>query len=105
MRGRFEWMLRRPPQPSPTIGQCIHGGLGWLEVECNRCRTPGKPATRCNPPAAGYFNLETRGRTEMSVLREGPLRAARARDQADGDERDHNVSVDARRKAVNLPVR
>jgi len=28
-----------PAQPSPNIGQCIHGGLGWLEVECNRCKT------------------------------------------------------------------
>jgi len=28
-----------PAQPSPTIGQCIHGGLGWLEVECTRCKT------------------------------------------------------------------
>jgi hypothetical protein len=27
-----------PAQPSPTIGQCIHGGLGWLEAECNRCK-------------------------------------------------------------------
>jgi hypothetical protein len=26
-------------QPSPTIGQCINGGLGWLEVECKRCKT------------------------------------------------------------------
>jgi hypothetical protein len=26
-------------QPSPTIAQCLNGGLGWLEVECNRCRT------------------------------------------------------------------
>jgi len=38
------WSLRMegyggPAQPSPTIGQCIGGGLGWLEVECNRCRT------------------------------------------------------------------
>ena len=24
-------------QPSPTIGQCLNGGLGWLEVECRRC--------------------------------------------------------------------
>jgi hypothetical protein len=23
----------------PTIGQCLNGGLGWLEVECNRCKT------------------------------------------------------------------
>ena len=28
-----------PAQPSPTIGQCLHGGLGWLEIECNRCKT------------------------------------------------------------------
>jgi hypothetical protein len=28
-----------PAQPSPTIGQCINGDLGWLEVECNRCKT------------------------------------------------------------------
>jgi hypothetical protein len=28
-----------PAQPSPTIGQCINGGYGWLEVECNRCKT------------------------------------------------------------------
>lgn len=27
-----------PAQPSPTIGQCINGGLGWLEVECSRCK-------------------------------------------------------------------
>jgi hypothetical protein len=31
--------LRRPAQPSPTIAQCLNGGLGWLEVECNRCKT------------------------------------------------------------------
>jgi hypothetical protein len=28
-----------PARPSPTIGQCLNGGLGWLEVECNRCNT------------------------------------------------------------------
>ena len=38
------WSLRMegyggPAQPSPTIGQCINGGLGWLEVECVRCKT------------------------------------------------------------------
>jgi hypothetical protein len=26
-----------PAQPSPTIGQCINGGYGWLEVKCHRC--------------------------------------------------------------------
>jgi hypothetical protein len=38
------WSLRMegfggPAQPSPTIGQCLNGGLSWLEVECNRCKT------------------------------------------------------------------
>jgi hypothetical protein len=38
------WSIRMegyggPAQPSPTIGQCLNGGLGWLEVECNRCKT------------------------------------------------------------------
>ena len=35
------WSIRMeayggPAQPSPTITQCLNGGLGWLEVECNR---------------------------------------------------------------------
>src|SRR5712672_3372830 len=38
------WSLRMegyggPAQPSPTIGQCLNGGLGWLEVQCKRCET------------------------------------------------------------------
>jgi len=38
------WSIRMegyggPAQPSPTIGQCLNGGLGWLEFECNRCKT------------------------------------------------------------------
>jgi hypothetical protein len=28
-----------PAQPSPTIGQCINGGCGWLQVKCHRCET------------------------------------------------------------------
>ena len=41
---RPSWSLRmegygRPPQPPPTLGQCINGGLGWLDVESNRCET------------------------------------------------------------------
>lgn len=28
-----------PAQQSPTIAQCLRGGLGWLEVECDRCKT------------------------------------------------------------------
>src|SRR5213080_1911748 len=38
------WSIRMegyggPAQPSPTISQCLNGGLCWLEVECNRCKT------------------------------------------------------------------
>src|SRR3954466_7890894 len=38
------WSIRMegfggPAQPSPTIGQCLNGGLGWLEVQCKRCKT------------------------------------------------------------------
>src|SRR6202171_1878890 len=38
------WSIRMegyggPAQPAPTIGQCLNGGYGWLEVECRRCRT------------------------------------------------------------------
>ena len=25
-----------PPQPSPTIAQCLNGGYGWREVKCHR---------------------------------------------------------------------
>uniref|UniRef100_Q07SW0 Uncharacterized protein n=1 Tax=Rhodopseudomonas palustris (strain BisA53) TaxID=316055 RepID=Q07SW0_RHOP5 len=38
------WSLRMegfggPAQPSPTIAQCLNGGLGWLEIKCHRCGT------------------------------------------------------------------
>jgi hypothetical protein len=43
-RAAEAWSIRMegcggPAQPSPTIGQCLNGGLGWLEGECNRCKT------------------------------------------------------------------
>jgi hypothetical protein len=28
-----------PAQPSPTIGQCLNGGYGWLQVKCHRCES------------------------------------------------------------------
>ena len=38
------WSIRMegyggPAQPSPTIAQCLNGGLAWLEVKCRRCET------------------------------------------------------------------
>src|SRR5258707_14447558 len=37
------WSIRMegyggPAQPSPTIAQCLNGGLSCPEVECNRCK-------------------------------------------------------------------
>jgi hypothetical protein len=34
----YAWSIRMegyggPAQPSPTIAQCLHGGLAWLEVD------------------------------------------------------------------------
>jgi hypothetical protein len=31
--------LRRARTTIADNGQCLKGGLGWLEVECNRCKT------------------------------------------------------------------
>jgi len=31
--------LWRPGATIAAIGQCLSGGLGWLEIECNRCKT------------------------------------------------------------------
>ena len=38
------WSIRMeafggPAQPSPSIAQCLNGGYGWMEIECNRCKT------------------------------------------------------------------
>jgi hypothetical protein len=63
-------------QPSPTIAQCLRGGLNWLEVECNRCKTKGSLA-------------------QVPVLPEGSLRAAGAHDQIERGARDHALKVGA----------
>src|ERR1700732_5281948 len=50
------WSIRMegyggPAQPSPTIAQCIHGGLGWLEGGRNRCKNrPTPPLDAMRPP-------------------------------------------------------
>src|SRR5258705_7247069 len=47
-----------PAQPSPTIGQCLNGGYGWVENECCRCKTKaGKPLDAI-PRARGNPNLK-----------------------------------------------
>ena len=71
-----------PAQPSPTIGQCLNGGLGWLEVECNRCKTRASiPLTRIRRPS-GYAAVETGSGAEMPVLPEGAVTLHAAREMA-----------------------
>lgn len=72
-----------PVQPSPTIGQCLDGGLGWLEVECNRCKTRASFFTRRDPSLAGHAHLEARSVSQMPLMPARPLRATSAHYQAD----------------------
>jgi hypothetical protein len=81
-----------PAQPSPTIGQCLNGGLSWLEVECNRCKTRASlplDAIR-RPRDTPIWKLEA-----ALKCRSWAIRAAGAYDQAHGGARDHAVSLGA----------
>src|SRR6476646_4339065 len=80
-----------PAQPSPTIGQCLNGGLGWLEVEC--LQDAGEPAARCPPPPQKHSALEARGFAEMPLVPQGTPCAAGTHDQADGNPRDHALHL------------
>jgi hypothetical protein len=60
-----------PARPSPTIGQCLNGGLGWLEVEMQSLDDQGKPAARCHPLTAGHADLEAGSVLEMPVVQKG----------------------------------
>jgi hypothetical protein len=82
-----------PAQPSSTIGQCISGGYGWLEVKKSPLRYAREPAARCNPATPGYADLEAGGRAEMPVLPQRALRSARAHDQTDRVARNHAVQM------------
>src|SRR6202047_5502349 len=57
------WSIRMegfggPAQPSPTIGQCLNGGLGWLEGECYRCKTRASPPLDAIPRPPGTPSME-----------------------------------------------
>jgi hypothetical protein len=84
-----------PAQPSPTIAQCLNGGIVWLEVECNRCKTRASLPLDAFRRPRDTADLETRSGAEMPVMPEGPLRAAGAHDQADRNARDHALPVGA----------
>jgi hypothetical protein len=97
------WSIRMegyggPAQPSPTIAQCLNGGIVWLEVECNRCKTRASLPLDAFRRPRDTADLETRSGAEMPVMPEGPLRAAGAHDQADRNARDHALRLGASRR-------
>jgi hypothetical protein len=68
-----------PAQPSPTIGQCLNGGLGWLEVKCHRCDTNASiPLEHVRRPRD--TPLETGGLVSVSIMRHPTLPTAGASD-------------------------
>jgi hypothetical protein len=78
-----------PAQPSPTIGQCLNGGLGWLEVECNRCKTRASLQLNAirrprDTPIwkleASPKSLEASPKSKVPIVPERALRAARPHD-------------------------
>ncbi len=94
------WSIRMegqggPAQPSPTIAQCLNGGLGWLEVKCNRCETKASlplDAIR-RPRDTPLWKLEAS--LKCRSCRKGRERAAGAHDQADRDAGDHALQMGA----------
>jgi hypothetical protein len=71
-----------PAQPSPTIRQCLNGGLGWLQVKCHRCKTEASIPLDCvrRPKGTPIWKLEA----EMPIMPNATIFAAGAHDQADG---------------------
>jgi hypothetical protein len=88
-----------PAQPSPTIAQCLNGGLAWLEVKCNRCKT------RVSLP------LKAMRRPRHADLEAGSLREVqsatlhRADDQADARAGDYAFQVGASGRGALRPHR
>jgi hypothetical protein len=94
------WSLRMegyggPAQPSPSIGQCLNGGYGFLQVKCHRCDTEASIPLGCVRRPRDTPVWKTRALAEMPQLPQGQLCPAGAHDQADGGARDHAVSLGA----------
>ena len=81
--------------PRPRSGNASTAASAGCEVECNRCKTRASLPLNAIRRPARYAAVETGSVAKMPVLPQGPLRAAGAHDQADGDARDHAVSVGA----------
>src|ERR1700690_4524176 len=59
------WSIRMeghggPAQPSPSIGQCLNGGYGFLQVKCHRCDTEASIPLGCvrRPRGTPVWKLE-----------------------------------------------
>jgi hypothetical protein len=74
---RFGWKVLADRQPSPTTGRCLNGSLGWLEVECNRCKTRASLPLD-TPPPARHAAVETGSVAKVPLLLQGPHRTAGA---------------------------
>ena len=94
------WSIRMegyggPAQPSPTIAQCLNGGLGWLEVRCHRCETKASIPLDAIRRSRDTPNLEARGIFPLPIMRNEAIPTAGAHDQADRDARDNAVQMGA----------
>jgi len=85
-----------PAQPSPTIGQCLNGGYGWLEVECHRCNT------RASIPLESIWRTRDAPIWKLEAALKCPscrkaryAPPARTHDQAAAGAGDHTLSVGA----------
>jgi hypothetical protein len=70
-----------PAQPSPTLGRCMNGGLGWLEAGEQAMQDLGKPATGRRPATAGHADLEAGGLARVSFMPKGAICSARLHDE------------------------
>ena len=60
------WSIRMegyggPAQPSPTIAQCLRGGLGWLEVDAIAARPKQQSASVMGGPPTSRPQQEAGG--------------------------------------------
>ena len=97
--GPSEWRLRRARAALANDRASPRGGLGWLEVECNRCKTRASlPLDAIQRPRdMPIWKLEA-SLTCRSCRR--PPRAASADDQAHGRVRNHASQVGASRRGA-----
>jgi hypothetical protein len=76
----------RPPSANASMAV-----TGWLEVECVSCKTPASLPLNATRRPRDTPDLETGSVAKMPLQPQGPLRAGRAHDQADGEAGDHAV--------------